>query len=93
MTVINVNSILAYYRENPEYDVKQVKESDYNIEFRKSLLPRKNVLVELYPKTGRFYLNKNGKWINIKDLTEVQTDADVISWIEKDSKFLCSTKN
>ncbi|MEH7115764.1 hypothetical protein V7124_25900 [Neobacillus niacini] len=86
--MINVNSLLAYYRDNPDYDVKQVKGSDFNIEFRNSLVPRKNVLVELYPKSGRFYLNKNGNWININKLTEVQTDADVISWVERDSKFL-----
>ncbi|RDU38686.1 hypothetical protein DRW41_03755 [Neobacillus piezotolerans] len=86
--MINVNSLLAYYRGNSNYVVKFVKGTDYNIEYVKSLNFRKNVLVELYPKTGRFYLNKNGEWVNIKELPEVQTDADVIAWIEKDSQTL-----
>ena len=89
MLMINVNSLLAYYKGNPDYVVKTVKGTDYNIEFRKSLYSRKNVLAELYPDTGRFYLNKNGEWVNINKLPEVQTDADVIAWIEKDSESLC----
>lgn len=87
IAVINVNSLLSYYRNNPNYVVKKVKGSDFNIEFRHSLVPRKNVLVKLYPKTGRFYLNKGRKWINISKLPEI-TDADVIAWVEKDS-HLC----
>jgi molybdate-binding protein len=86
--VINVNSLLSYYRGNPDYKIKQVKGTDYNIEFLKSIHPRKNVLVELYPSTGRFYLSKNGNWTNINKLPDVQTDADVIAWIERDSRSL-----
>jgi hypothetical protein len=86
--VINVNSLLSYYRGNPDYKVKLVKGTDFNIEFLKSIHPRKNVLVELYPNTGKFYLSKDGSWTNIKNLPEVKTDADVIAWIEKDSEYL-----
>jgi hypothetical protein len=57
IAVINVNSLLSYYRNNPKYEVKKVKGSDLNIEFHQSFVPRKIVLVELYPK---IYLNKGG---------------------------------
>lgn len=86
--MINVNSLLAYYKSNSNYVVKLVKGTDYNIEYLKSKNSRKNVLVELYPKTGRFYLNKNGEWINIRELQEIRSDADVIAWVEKDSENL-----
>jgi hypothetical protein len=69
--MINVNSLLAYYKDHSDYVVKLVKGTDYNIEFSKSLRSRKNVLAELYPNTGRFYLYKNGKWVNVNKLPEV----------------------
>ena len=86
--MINIASLLAYYSEHPDFKVKVVKETDINIEYLKSVKPRKNVLAELYPKTGRFYLHKDGDWININKLPDIQTDSAIIAWIEKDSKIL-----
>jgi hypothetical protein len=93
VVVININYLLSYFNEHPDYIVKNVKDTDFNIEYRKSMKRRKNVLAELYPETGRFYLNKNNKWVNIKNIYEVQTDADVIAWIENDSENLGKQAN
>jgi hypothetical protein len=77
--MIHVSSLLAYFKEHPDYEVKAVKDTDFNIEYRKSTQRRKNVLVELYVPSGRFYLRKDNQWVNIKDLSEVKTNAEVIA--------------
>jgi hypothetical protein len=86
--MINIDSLLAYYENHPDYTVKPIKNNKINIEFVKSNRKRKNVLVELYRPTGRFYLNKEDKWVNIRDLEGIFSNEDVMVWIEKDSELL-----
>ncbi|WP_046180886.1 hypothetical protein [Domibacillus tundrae] len=86
--MIHVSSLLAYFKEHPDYKVKTLEDEDINIEYKKSTQRRKNVLAELCVPSGRFYLRKDNQWVNIKDISEVQTNAEVIAWVEKDSRCL-----
>ena len=86
--MINIDSLLANYEEHPDYSVKPIKNNKINIEFVKSNSKRKNVLVELYRPTGRFYLNKKEDWVNIRDLEGIASNEDVMVWIEEDSELL-----
>jgi hypothetical protein len=52
--MINIDSLLAYYEDHPDFTVKPIKNNKINIEFVKSNSKRKNLLVELYRPTGRF---------------------------------------
>jgi hypothetical protein len=87
--MINAKALLDFYESHSDYEVKQLKnKKKYNIEYRFSNQPRKNVIAEMNSVTSNFYLRKGKDWVNVALLEGINSNDDVVKWVESDSNHL-----
>ncbi|WP_078553915.1 hypothetical protein [Bacillus alkalicellulosilyticus] len=87
--MIELHSLLTYFENHPDYEVKPIKNNQvFNIEYVRSRQRRKNIIIELNPANGTFYVNQNGQWINGNSLKQINNNKDIMNWIHSDASFL-----